>query len=195
MKTCTKCLQAKPLAEFYRQTGTPDGHRYYCKACTNAINKAGDARRRREFNGEFSETQQRRFWSQVVKGDRCWEWQGLKFGNGYGMFSAWGQGFLAHRVAYTLAIGPIPAGMTIDHVRVKGCTSRACVNPDHLEAVTMRENLLRGDSMAGRNARKERCKNGHDFTPENTYVTPEGWRRCRKCRDYALARHYARKTD
>jgi hypothetical protein len=80
-------------------------------------------------------------------------------------------------VAYELAIGPIPEGLTIDHL----CRNRGCVNPAHLEAVTNRTNLLRGDGIAALNARKTHCKRGHEFTPENTYVWREGTRACRAC--------------
>ena len=87
----------------------------------------------------------------------------------------------AHRVSYRAAKGGIPDGLQIDHK----CRVRCCINPDHLEAVTQRENLLRGIGWAAINAKKMFCDNGHEFTEENTryYVRKDGGqgRRCRQC--------------
>ena len=84
----------------------------------------------------------------------------------------------AHRVVYEILVGPIPVGLELDHL----CRNRACVNPDHLEPVTTRTNLLRGYSPWACRARQTHCKRGHEFTPENTYGTGDGRRYCRTCR-------------
>lgn len=106
----------------------------------------------------------------------CWVWI---TGNGdYGRIRVGAEVKIAHRVAYELFVGPIPAGMQIDHL----CRNRSCVNPSHLEPVTNRENTLRGVGFAAVNASKTECDHGHDYTPENTYVTPDGSRQCRECR-------------
>lgn len=96
---------------------------------------------------------------------------------------------LAHRAAHELFIGPIPEGFTIDHVRARGCQHRHCVNPAHLEAVTHRENTMRGDTLAAANAAKTRCIHDHPFNEKNTYVAPDGKRACRACRR-AVDRRY-----
>lgn len=85
-----------------------------------------------------------RFWSYVSKKGHggCWRWTGAHMGNGYASFSAPGH-VLAHRYSYELNVGPIPAGLTIDHVHAKGCRHHDCVNPAHLEAVTQAENNRR----------------------------------------------------
>ena len=82
----------------------------------------------------------------------------------------------AHRVSYELFRGPIPDGLQIDHL----CRIRHCVNPDHLEAVTQRENILRGTSPSAKAAARDACINGHPYTPENTKLF-RGDRQCRTC--------------
>ena len=111
----------------------------------------------------------------------CWLWTSSRRTNGYGEMAAWGKNRLAHRVMYELLIGPIPDGLVLDHL----CRTPACVNPDHLEAVTERENILRGSGAAAANARKTHCIHGHEFTEENTkrFRMPNGrlGRACRTC--------------
>jgi hypothetical protein len=111
----------------------------------------------------------------------CWEWTGAKIPNGYGSIRSKTGQLLAHRVAYEIFVGPIPDGMSIDHL----CRNRACVSAEHLEPVTTRENVLRGVGLTARNAVKTHCLRGHEFTPENTYWTknPSGpGRECRTCK-------------
>jgi hypothetical protein len=124
-----------------------------------------------------------RFWSKVeIRGpDECWPWLGGLDRHGYGRFTRQGKTVGAHRVAYELGVGTIPIGLTIDHVRDRGCTLRHCANPAHLEAVTRRENTLRGDGPTARHARQNECVNGHPFTPKNTYERKGGGRSCQEC--------------
>lgn len=92
-------------------------------------------------------------------------------GNGYYRHGTGGE--YAHRRAYREARGAIPEGLVLDHL----CRNRWCCNPDHLEPVTNAENILRGESPPAKNARKERCPNGHDYQTQK-----DGTRRCAICR-------------
>jgi hypothetical protein len=109
----------------------------------------------------------------------CHTWRG-HHRNGYGSFFQGGKMRIASRVAYELFIGPIPNGLTIDHVKSRGCQTTLCVNPAHLEAVTMRENVLRSGRPADRKAQTH-CMHGHEFSPENTRFNKNGTRSCRQC--------------
>jgi len=121
-----------------------------------------------------------RKWKRQPNG--CWRWTDVLSGNGYGYLGVGGRkgrDILAHRLAYRLYVGPIPAGMTVDHL----CRNRWCVNPAHLEAVSLRVNLLRGDNPAARNARRTHCLRGHPFSGEGADVVIDnlGRRVCRHC--------------
>ena len=121
-----------------------------------------------------------RFFSKVQKTKTCWIWTASKKSGGYGQFGFNGScSFFAHRFSYEYHKGPIPEGMTIDHI----CRNKSCVNPDHLEAVTNKENVLRGIGLAAQNARKTHCIRGHLFDEKNTYITKDGTRKCRKCKN------------
>lgn len=114
---------------------------------------------------------------EVVQSDECWLWTGCKTGAGYGQLTHRGQsGLRAHRVTYEALVGPIPAGLVLDHL----CRNRACVNPYHLEPVPQRVNVLRGESSAARNARKTHCPRGHEYDNSNTRIYA-GRRYCRAC--------------
>lgn len=125
-------------------------------------------------------TTEERFWSKVDRraDDECWLWTG-GLSSGYGRFNSGPnkRSGLAHRFAYELTVGPIPAGLTIDHL----CRNRACVNSRHLEPVTGVENTMRGFSPHAKCARKTHCIRNHEFSAENTYPRPRG-RECRICR-------------
>ena len=112
---------------------------------------------------------------------QCWLWQGCVNKAGYGITTIDKRQWRAHRLAWTAWVGPIPDGLTIDHVKARGCTSRLCCNPAHLELVTGGINSMRGEGPPARNARKTECVNGHEFTEENTVYRKSGGRGCRAC--------------
>jgi hypothetical protein len=119
-----------------------------------------------------------KFFERIDESGECWLWTGAKTKGGYANFTVYPRRTCyAHRASYEHFVGPIPEGLFIDHL----CRVRHCVNPAHLEAVTMRENLLRSPvTMTSRNAARTHCNHGHEFTPENTYWK-SGWRSCRRC--------------
>lgn len=119
----------------------------------------------------------------------CWIWIGPPDSHGYGYVKMPDDYRKpAHRHVYETLVGPVDDGLVLDHL----CRNRICVNPEHLEPVTHRENVLRGVGASARNAAKTHCVHGHPYTPENTYINFRGSRECRICRATRAAR-YAKK--
>jgi HNH endonuclease len=124
-----------------------------------------------------------RFWAKTSIEDRgyetpCLMWTAYRMPNGYARYAHEGQACYAHRVVYETVVSPIPPGLTVDHL----CRNRACVNPWHMEPVTNRVNILRGETIMATNAAKTHCVHGHEYTPENTIINPKtGRRRCATC--------------
>ena len=114
--------------------------------------------------------------------DDCLIWQG-GLRHGYGEIRDGKKVRETHRVAYEHTHGPIPKGLIIDHVLARGCTSTACCNEAHLEAVTHRTNILRGNAPAAQQARQTHCKRGHPLIESNIYRRPSNprIRACRMC--------------
>lgn len=182
-KACTKCGETKPLASFNRHSKSADGFTWYCKSCMSAYHKAHWEATRSERAATLKQRQAAIqadtawFWSQVEVGD-CWEWMGLRQPEGYGRTSRLGVPVYAHRFSWTVLVGEIPAGMQLDHL----CRNRLCVNPDHLEPVTCRVNVLRGVGPSAQAARRTHCPQGHPYNDANTYWRPDGKsRQCRAC--------------
>lgn len=134
---------------------------------------------------------QRMMEAKLVPAGECLEWGGSRCPHGYGQVY-WSRNVMlrAHRVAYVLARGPIPDELVVDHL----CRNRACCNPDHLELVTNKENVLRGIGPTAQNAAATHRRNGHEFTATNTRIDGKGGRRCRRCQaDVQIPRNRARR--
>lgn len=143
----------------------------------------------------LNEDQRHRFWEKVNKdgplpdfsdplvtapATPCWIWEAA-LSNGYGVFHPpaprRGKTGYAHRISYLESGRGIPERWHLDHL----CRRRECVNPEHLEPVTHRENILRGSTWAREKAQKTHCPRDHEYTPENTQVSARGQRKCLAC--------------
>ena len=125
------------------------------------------------------------FFDAVDTDGDCWEWQLYVHPAGYGMLTRRGKRHYAHRYVWEMMVGPIPEGYDIDHL----CRNKACVNPDHLEPVTRKENLRRGVTRQGKPSkikgfRYEMCRRGkgpHRMEDPNLYYNHRGGRQCKAC--------------
>lgn len=164
-----------------------------CQTCRSDIYEA----RKKEANLERP-TLVERFYANVTLADvnACWPWRGSTDVYGYGRLKVGGvkvgepkRTVKAHRFSYELNVGPIPDGLTLDHVKARGCTMRHCVNPSHLEPVTDKVNILRGDAPSALFARRMLCPRGHGYTQYN------GYRRCHTCLNEKERRERAAKRE
>ncbi len=117
----------------------------------------------------------------------CWLWIAARDGNGYGCLWDGRRVRPAHILSFEAFRGSVPAGTELDHT----CRTLCCVNPDHLEPVSHRENVLRGAGLTAKYAKRTHCKNGHEFTEMATRPGRMG-RRCRAC-ESLYARNYIRR--
>lgn len=123
----------------------------------------------------------------------CWLYTGPKNPEGYGLFHdvRFKGTRPPHRVVYEALVGPIPQKLVIDHL----CRVKLCVNPLHLEPVTDKVNILRGNCPAAQNARKTHCKYGHPLSGDNLYTSPKRRRQCRICLRAKRARRRIRQRQ
>ena len=159
-----------------------DGARW-CLACCREGQKIAASKRG---------TPVARFWAKVEMepNSGCWIWCGCRTTAGYGHFTNDPahptQKVYSHRFAYELLRGPIPRGLQIDH----RCRLRACVNPDHMDVVSQRENILRGTSPSAQHAQQTHCKWGHSLADAyHKPSKPPHWRDCRVCALERARRH------
>lgn len=182
------CINGHHLTpENIKRLTNQSGYRV-CKICHRENSK-----RYREMKRKPPKTTEDRFWEKVRKTSKCWEWLGSKYPSGYGQFRYPPKGQYAHRYAYELLVAKIDSKLQIDHL----CRNRGCVNPNHLEPVTCRVNVLRGEALSAKNAVKTHCKRGHEFTPENTYVQMQRGkprRACHICKKKLMLDNYYRKA-
>lgn len=122
----------------------------------------------------------------------CMPWPGAINEQGYGVIARQGKSAKrAHVAMWVEAFGPVPEGLVLDHL----CRNRCCVNVNHLEPVTPKENTLRGEGPTAVNARKAVCDKGHPLDGENLDYHRLGYRRCRECQREYAAVHKDRKRE
>lgn len=211
---CDRPHMARGLCQMHygrwQRTGNTDKYQYDRPTCTiDGCDKPSKSRKmcgrhyqQWQAHGEVQPdpTPVEAFWARVDRQPGgCWLWTGGT-SNGYGYAKWEGATRRVHRIAYEIALGSIPDDREIDHrchtsdCRLGAkCPHRRCVNPSHLKPVTHRENMAPDRSslaaVAGDfNRAKTHCPQEHEYTPENTYVTPKGTRYCRACNRAAAAR-------
>lgn len=112
------------------------------------------------------------------KNGDCIEWVGSTTRLGYGQYRTKDGNMLGHRMAYEILVGPIPKNAELHHT----CENPLCFNTDHLRPLSRLEHWkVSPNNPTARLARKTHCWRGHEFTPENTYISPKGYRTCRAC--------------
>ena len=121
---------------------------------------------------------------------RCWLWTGRLTSDGYSRFRNCRAMVYVHRWVYETTRGLIPEGMECDHL----CRVRNCINPDHIEIVTKKTNILRGVGAPALNARRTHCLRGHALEGKNVYEQPSqpGTRRCLTCQRFSNWHYYRR---
>lgn len=115
----------------------------------------------------------------------CWLWTGALTGKGYGKISLHGRLSAAHRVSWETYRGKIPDGWEIDH---RVCRLKCCVNPDHLVPCERLEHVAQPDSAPSVKRSKTHCPKGHPYFGANLYLTGNGGRACKICRDENVGR-------
>lgn len=195
----------------YKNPRTPHGYSRYANGCRCDVCRQAATAYRRDLAARKKLSQPVRVKPSVSERLRarlapcpdpdceCLVWTGSVDANGYGRIQAktlsgkW-RNRPVHQVAWEAENGPIPYGLTIDHVRARGCHHRHCANVAHLEPVTQRENTMRGSTIPAINAAKTHCLRGHLYDAANTYSYPSlgGRRNCRTCQN---ERRNARRRD
>ena len=139
-----------------------------------------------------------RLLSKIKKTETCWLWEGQKNVNGYGKIGIGSRTdktnrmVYAHRLSYEIYVGPIPEYLTINHI----CKVRNCVNPSHLEAITLIENLKKAD--LGKNTglkqrSKTHCPSSHEYDKRNVRIARDGSRKCKPCQTKRSREWYQKK--
>lgn len=156
----------------------------YCRPCAHEIGRPPEWAKP---PGRPRVDVHQRFMSYVdVNDDGCWRWAGKRNWGGYSSFWCDGATVAAHRWSYEYHRGPIPDGLTIDHL----CRVRDCVNPCHMEAVTMEENRARGNHPG----KRTHCPQGHPYDETNTgRISTTGDRYCKTCARLRARQRYWRK--
>lgn len=185
MKTCVVCRQIKPFAEFYQHWRTADGYTSSCKSCSGKRGQKAISIKKRLERLSIPEPN-----------SGCVIWIGRLNNKGYSQIMCRDGLHLAHRVAYELSKGPIPGGLELDHL----CRNPACINPDHLEAVTRKVNQNRGRAAEATKERHrnklfcDNCGGPLEFLYRSSRRSGQLQRGCRSCRRASGRAYDARRS-
>lgn len=176
----THCPSGHPYSDGNTYVRPKDGARL-CRECNRASGRATYAARKaavRAANASIVTlpTGCAYLDSRITATPVCWPWNGAVSDSGYGIAKINRRNRPAHRVVYEFLMGPVDPLLDLDHL----CRNRSCCNPDHLEPVTRKVNVLRGAGAAARNARKTECLNGHPLSGDNLVPWAQ-YRMCRLC--------------
>lgn len=173
-KQCSSCKLTRPVKDFYTNNTKKNGYQSICKVCKRKPVIDTETFTNQPIKFSINTKFLKRIFSKIkvstenfYKGVPCWEWQGAKFKEGYAQLvhtrKTGKKTITVHRLMYESFVEPIDKNLVCDHL----CRVRHCVNPAHIEPVTDKVNILRGQGLCAQYAKNTHCKHGHELSGDN----------------------------